>query len=1164
MKRYYLILSILFFAHVQLSAQQDFRGTISGKVVDVVTKAPIAGCYIYLSGYTKGITTKSDGSFRLSGIPNGVYELVLSHVSFQKQVEVVEMNKKNLVMEIRLGETTTTLETVYVTNVKDLSQRRRNLKKFKEFFFGENYQPGQIKIENEQDIELTKTAAGIVQSTSDYMLNIDNDYLGYRINYYLKDFLMSRPTNMVLGFPKFSPKETNSPAEALYWTENRQRVFNGSIRHFFKSLIAEQLEEEGFETYLTRKDPEKESEEFYKDLDQQRLWLDDEKLPINFTIEDTQTPNIKRINFGEIIEVNYAKEFVKNGGFQNSKIKLIEDYVYVFENGVIVNPSALKLFGQWSREGMYQMLPSDYVSNDTLVLKDNQAQVSILNNTRQLAELKPTEKVYIHTQADDVYPGETLWYKAYLTAGPNHQPSPLSKNIYVELLYQDSIVQRHILNADDGMAPGSMELSALIKPGKYTLRAYTRWMRNQSQEYFFQKLIQVHHPESKLPDTNSAGTDERKPDLQFFPEGGNLVVGVPQKVAFKITDQHGLPIETSGVLNGSDGNLSLNFQSEHDGMGLVEFIPTSQTTYTAKLDGLNHEITLPFSAGEGIALSVDNLIDAESVILKIRSSNPLNSSPLFMIAQTRGRINYTLQFELENGEKTLLVPKSLLGNGIVHFTLFSQAGAPVAERLVFNQKKDVLNINISSNQTIVGSRERTELVMKVTDKDGNPISGSFSMSALHNVSDSGNYKSQHIDSYLLLSSDLKGYIHNLEYYFDKTHPDRHYHLDLVMRTHGWTRFRWQNLLETIQTPYLFDFEKGIEVTGRLMMDGRRKGVKNGTVTFIGNGSDAITSVTVTDKKGYFSLKGINPPDNKGVLLKGLSHKGNKRVNFKIDSVNQSALVEPTLRNRALNARNSSLPFVPTDFDTYQFNSELEKANKALNEETENGPAELPQVRESIYGAPSYSVKFEELTNGNKGGNVFHYLNGRIPGLRMTPEGPVIRGTSANPFASNADSTGVNEPHNGTNPLMYLDNSRTDMSMISAIPVEAMERLEILKGPEAFVLGTGAQSGAMLFFTKVGAEIPEILPNGIFRLKLNGYHIARDFYVPAYDQPMNFSPDHRKTIFWEPEIITDQNGLATISYFNTDYPGEIIVNIEGLSFNGTPGHTSYRYTVNIKE
>lgn len=1164
MKKYCLILSLLFFAHIQLVAQQDFRGTIRGKVVDVVTKAPIAGCYVYLSGYTKGITTKSDGSFVLSGIPNGVYELVLSHVSFQKQVEVVEMNQKNLVMEIRLGETTTTLETVYVTNVKDLSQRRRNLKKFKEFFFGEDYRPGRIKIENEQDIELTKTAAGIVQSTSDYMLNIDNDYLGYKINYYLKDFLMSRPTNMVLGFPKFSPKQTDNPAEALYWTENRQRVFNGSIRHFFKSLISQQLEEEGFETYLTRKDPEKESEEFYKDLDERKLWLDDEKLPINFTIEDTQTPNIKKINFGEVIEVNYAREFVKNGGFQNSKIKLIEDYVYVFENGVIVNPSALKLFGQWSKEGMYQMLPSDYVSNDTLVLKDNQAQIGILNNTRQLAELKPTEKVFVHTQANDLYPGETLWYKVYLTAGANHKPSPLSKNVYVELLHQDSIVKRHILKADEGMAPGSMELSDLLEPGRYTLRAYTRWMRNQSQEYFFQKLIHVHHPESKLPEANPADSEELKPDLQFFPEGGNMVAGVPQKVAFKITNQHGLPIKASGTLSGSNGNLNLQFQSEHNGMGLVEFIPTPRTTYTAKLAGSNDDITLPFMAEEGLALSVDNLVNTESVVLKIRSSNPQGSTPLFMIAQTRGRVNYTLQFELENGEKTLLVPKSLLGNGIVHFTLFSQTGVPIAERLTFNEEKDVLNINISSNQTVVSSRDRTELVMKVTDNEGNPVSGSFSLSALHDVGDSGIYKSQHIDSYLLLSSDLKGYIHDPEYYFDKANPNRHYYLDLVMRTHGWTRFRWQNLYETIQTPYLFDFEKGIEVTGRLMMDGRRKGVKNGTVTFIGNGSDALTSITSTDKKGYFSLKGINPPDNKGVLLKGMSPKGNKRVNFRIDSVNQSAPVEPTLKNRAQNAQNNSLPFIPADFDTYQFNAQLEKTNKALNEEEENEPDKLPKVRESIYGAPSYSVKFEDLTNGNKGGNAFHYLNGRIPGLRMTPDGPIIRGTTANPFAGPADSTTIAEPHNGTQPLIYLDNSRTDMGMISAIPVEALERLEILKGPEAFVLGTGAQSGAMLFFTKIGADIPEVLPNGIFRLKLNGYHVARDFYVPAYDQPMNFVPDHRKTIFWEPEIITDQNGLATIAWFNTDYPGEVIVNIEGLSFSGTPGHTSYRYQVNIKE
>ncbi|GAB5523947.1 MAG: hypothetical protein Roseis2KO_18190 [Roseivirga sp.] len=1162
MKRYFFIFAGLLLAYAQLTGQNDSRGTISGSVIDAETKKPIVGCYVYLSGYTKGITTNATGAFKLTDIPLGVYELVLSHISYQKHIEVVELNEKPVNLEVRLGENTTTLETVYVTNVKDLSQRRRNLKKFKEFFFGEDYRTSHIRIENEQDIQLIKTSAGIIQSTSDYTLNIDNDYLGYNISYYLKDLLMSKPTNMVLGFPKYTAKATNSPAEDLYWTENRQRVFNGSIRHFFKSLIAKELEEEGFQAYLTRNDPEEEAQDFYKDSEERKLPLDDEDLPLNFTIEDTQNPNIKRINFGEIIDVSYSKKFVRNGGFQNSKIKLLKDYVYVFENGVVVNPSAIKLFGQWSKEGMYQMLPFDYVSNDTLVLKDNLAQVNLLNDIRRITEEKPVEKIYVHSQSNDFFPGETIWYKAYLMAGPNHQPSALSQNIHVELLDGDSVIINHILRSENGLAAGSMEIPELIKPGKYILRAYTTWMRNEPQDYFFRKLIQVHHEETEMINADVVAKKEKTVvDLQFFPEGGQLIAGIPQKVAFKAIDKNGLPISVSGVIEAGNGSLSLNFQSAHDGMGTVEFTPVANTNYTARLEGTDFQTTLPLPVTEGIAFSADNIFNEESVMLKIQSSDTGSAASLFLIAHSRGWASYTLQFNLENGEKTLAVPKSLLANGIVQFTIFTQEGMPLAERLIFNQKEDVLNININASQTVVSSRGKTELVVKVTDKEGNPVSGSFSMAALHEINTPDQSQSQHIDSYLLLSSDLKGYIHNPEYYFDRNNPSRKQHLDLVMRTNGWTRIRWEKLRESLESPTAYNIEQGIDVNGRLIIHGRKKGVKNGSVTSINNkGEDATAIVAMTDRKGYFNLKGVNPQDNARVMLKGLSQKGNKKVDFKIDTTQTSAPVNTILNARLASAQNNGYLLAGAGLNKYQSNKQLLQINEALNTEEALEKSEMSPIRESLYGSPSYSVKFEELTRGNKSGNVFQYLNGRVPGLRMTLDGPVIRGTTANPFGNEEDSTS----NSGTISLIYLDNSLVDMNAMSSVPVDIVERLELLKGPDAMILGMGSQAGALLFFTKLGTEIPEVLPNGIFGFKMKGYHIARDFYVPAYDQAQKFAPDHRKTIFWEPHLTTDENGLATISYFNTDYPGEVIVNIEGLSFNGTPGHASYRYTVNIKE
>jgi hypothetical protein len=1164
-KKWLFLVAIILMAEVCLYSQNGERVSISGTVVDAHTKTPVAGCYVYLSGYSRSVTTDKNGYFKLSGIPGGVYELVLSHISYQKQVEVLELNQKSVVLEVRLGQSTTTLETVYVTDAKDLSQRRQQLKKFKEFFFGKEYRENRIRIENEADIELSKPSAGIVQSAGGYMLHIDNDYLGYKIDYYLKDLLLSKPTNMVLGFPTFTAKETNNPAEALYWTENRQRVYNGSVRHFFKALISRQLEEEGFEVFLTRNDPEKETEDFYTEAESRKLWLDDEKLPFNFTIEDTGTPNIKRINFGEILDVSYNKEFVRNGGYQNSKIKLLKDYVYVYENGVIVNPSAIKLFGQWSEEGMYHMLPSDYVSNDTLVLKDNLEQINLLSQAKRLVDEKPVEKVYIHSQSNDFFPGETIWYKAYVTAGPHHQPSPLSQNVYVELLKENTIVKRHILLANSGLAFGSMELPELMEPGRYTLRAYTAWMRNGPQDYFFRKLINIHHEEPILESAPPEETEEAGLDLQFFPEGGQLIPKARQILAFKAVDKKGQPVEVSGILESSEGN-KIPFKSLHDGMGTIEVTPEINTTYNVQLKERRRSIALPLKVAQGYALTVDSFSSTESTHLTIQASRIIPEERLFLIAHVRGRVSYTLQFDMEQGKKTLLVPKSLLGSGIVQFTIFNEQGMPLAERLVFNQLENgSLNIDISTRESDVSTRAKTELTVKVTDHTGKPVSGSFSLAAMHASGYSDAAQSQHIDSYLLLSADLKGKIHDPEYYFDESNPERLEHLDLVMRTHGWRRFTWEGIGQKLEEPASFEFEKGIDITGRLVVQGRKKGVKNGTVTFISNNSeDALTKVTLTDKNGYFKLEEVNPSDEEDVLLRGINPKGSKKVSFEIDSVDRSAPVNLELEKRFAEAHQYESGFDPAGFNGYQSNAALARANEILNTDEQPDDTGLPVAKKSIYGTPSYSVKIEDLTNGNQGGNIFQYLNGRIPGLRMTPSGPVLRGTNAAPLTGDQDTTGFAGGNNGSLPLIYMDNNLTNMQTVSAIPVEAMERLEILKGPDAFVLGMGAQSGALMFFTKTGAELPEVLENGIFRININGYHIAREFYVPAYDEPLSFAEDLRKTIFWEPKITTDKNGIATISYFNSDIPGEVIVSMEGLSFNGIPGHAQYRYKVNIKE
>ena len=165
---------------------------------------------------------------------------------------------------------------------------------------------------------------------------------------------------------------------------------------------------------------------------------------------------------------------------------------------------------------------------------------------QQYLSTLPEEKVYLHQDRVLYAPGETIWFKAYLTQGPFHQPSALSHTLYVELIDRNNrLVQREILYAPDGFASGHLQLADSLVSGEYLLRAYTQWMRNFGEAYFFQRSITVL---SEFAEAGLIGKGYSDVDLQFFPEGGDLVEGVFSKVAFKAIGANGLGKKVKGEI----------------------------------------------------------------------------------------------------------------------------------------------------------------------------------------------------------------------------------------------------------------------------------------------------------------------------------------------------------------------------------------------------------------------------------------------------------------------------------------------------------------------------------------------------------------------------------------------------------------------------------------
>ncbi|HTI61011.1 MAG TPA: hypothetical protein VL525_18450, partial [Mucilaginibacter sp.] len=193
--------------------------------------------------------------------------------------------------------------------------------------------------------------------------------------------------------------------------------------------------------------------------------------------------------------------------------------------------------------------------------------------TRQPAQ----EKIYLHLDKPNYAFGDTIWYKAYTVIGQKHQLSALSGVLYVELISpKDSLVTRQALPLASGVSWSEIPLEHNLKQGTYRLRAYTRWMQNKP-EYIDEQKIRIG---GIAPQTTNKATTEQ-PDIQFFPEGGELVNGVRSRVAVKCTGTNGLGENIKGTVQDNTGNVVADFTTQHLGMGTFALIPEAGKTYKA-------------------------------------------------------------------------------------------------------------------------------------------------------------------------------------------------------------------------------------------------------------------------------------------------------------------------------------------------------------------------------------------------------------------------------------------------------------------------------------------------------------------------------------------------------------------------------------------------------
>ncbi len=682
-------------------------------------------------------------------------------------------------------------------------------------------------------------------------------------------------------------------------------------------------------------------------------------------------------------------------------------------------------------------------------------------------------------------------------------------------------------------------------------------------------------------------------DVQYLPEGGNLVSGITAKVGFKAVSEDGRGLDVSGKVFNGKGQEVASFTSSHKGMGSFELTPALGETYIAKVNlpgGVVKTYPLPAVNGTGTTMRILPK-GKDSLEITLNATPDLvaaaATSTYYLFGETRGLVCYTAVISFKDGVVRKTIGKGSFPAGIAHFTLFNQANQPVNERIVYIAHNDNLRITVNADKTAYGIRDSVALAITVKDALGKPVRGSFSVAVTDDSQVRVDSLGNNLISDMLLTSDLKGTVEDPAWYFAGNGTEQAAALDNLLLTQGWIGYDWKAIFNSVIAQPRFPAELKFVVEGRVT-NIFNKGVEKSDVLLFSQKPEMVKQI-VTDKDGKFAFNDLFPIDTAQFKIQA-HNKSGKSFNVGIEIFNQ-------FKPPVFSANGSVMPwYVNTD--------SLLLNNSAIK-------AQQQQARANLLGE-GHTLK-EVVINGKKSVKNSKNLNGAGEADQIMDEQDMLKAgkmTLGDMLKEKVRGFNIGEfprlPKPDKKPLpprlSYRDNEKEIRLIFDGIDVEKMapqiegemrddkDRLEYIKqfldfytaedikGIEVMFNSQYNSSYGAKFLTTEQMTSPkypiemdwtfvEITTRsgkgpimkttpGTYLYKPLAFTMPKEFYRPRYtyrNNVINMGTDLRSTIHWAPQVVTDANGKAVVSFYSADKAASYTATVEGTDLKGTFGY-----------
>ena len=844
--------------------------------------------------------------------------------------------------------------------------------------------------------------------------------------------------------------------------------------------------------------------------------------------------------------------------------------------------------------------------------------LAYLQRAMHFNKVVPQEKVYLHFDNTGYFENETMWFKAYVTRTDNGKPSNLSKVLYVELLNPSGdIIRTNKYPIDSlGLAYGDMKMDSLLGSGFYEVRAYTRYMTNWGVNAVFSRVFPVFKKPAEEGDYTDLAIQtrlykQRDPNnrdredslyqkaidegiygnslatdisVQFYPEGGRLVKGKKSRIAMLAVDDNGRPFSSEGVIVNAQNDVLATVKTDTLGRGVFELTPDGNpiTLQMKNLKEKTQTFPLPEISAEGCVLTLDAVSD--NMLATLQFSNSLCGKLIGYAVMHNGNITYCdttvavplVEIELDRAQQK---------EGVSQFTVFDSNGRILAERLFFiipeSSQADSIRLTALTNSLKPCGKVEIQL-------QAQPNS-SLSFSAI----DAGtmtNGKQGNMKTWMLLSSEVRGYIHHVDYYFESDDEEHRRAADLLLMTQGWRRYDWNIMAGRDGFQKVQPIEDQFYVFGKLNAYRKRNPVNDVQmdVYLYNQNGESLKGETITDSLGNyaFALPFVDGEWNMQIFTRIEDKRKTFRVGIDRQFSPTPRYITP-LESDILPPMSSNL-FVHSAADNSVEEEfvPITKKNHVLQNVTVS-------AKKKYFTNDDWKYKNESW--GRVHATIFYDIDRELDNIRdLGEEDPSIFEflCKKNAMFDNPECKDLPSPPNdekgmwsgrlayGGRPIKWIvDNGETSVKgSVSNIKILLGTELDTvaLESDEMFaaITGAGGASGHENFpYWMDEIKSAYIVPNspkelegavriylythkkfttesqkGLRRTYFQGFNAPSTFQMEDYSilPPM---ADFRRTIYWNPNVTTDASGKAKVEFYNNSTCQEMYISTEGITPQG---------------